>query len=97
MQQDPTLSNLEQQLAALRLAELQIQCKVHSTKSSFESYLIYRLATTGCNDVYKYLKHLPNQHHLPVTIYLDSTTASSDHGKARLFKQYFYSVFIQGT
>jgi len=43
--------------------------------------------------IYRYIHSLSKTNYIPSTVYLDTTSASCDESKAKLFNHYFHSVF----
>ena len=45
--------------------------------------------------IYKCIKQFSKSHTLPPQLHLDAKVVNTDHNKAELFNQYFYSVFTR--
>ena len=73
--------------------EATVQEMIRMAKLDYESSLINNFTPTNSNKIYKYLRSITKSNHIPSTINLDSSTASTDLDKANLFNCYFYSVF----
>ena len=47
--------------------------------------------------IYRYIKQFTKSHTLPPQLHFNSNVANTDHYKAELFNQYFFSVFTRST
>jgi len=67
---------------------------MEEAKSDYESKLINNFGRSNNNNfIYKHISALSNSSSLPQQMYLGTDTAISDQDKAKLFNNYFYSVF----
>ena len=77
----------------LHQAEEEFQHNTTTAKSTYESTLINKYASSSDPAIYRYIRAITKSGTIPPTVYLDNTSASSDESKASLFNQYFYSIF----
>ncbi len=68
-----------------------------SAKSAYECNLIRNFAGKNDSKIYKYISSITGQKTIPPTIKNNSESATTDHDKASLFNQYFYSVFAKSS
>ena len=74
--------------------EDRLQALMEEAKSDYESKLINNFGSSNnSNLIYKYISALSSSSSLPQQMYLHTNTAISDRDKAKLFNNYFYSVF----
>jgi len=66
-------------------------------KSSYESTLVHKFANSHDNSIYKYLSSLTKNCFFPQTMYYGTDSSSTDHSKAQLFNNFFYSNFANNT
>ena len=64
-----------------------------SARSQYEADLVNGCAFGDSRRIFQYINHTLKQHSLPDTMTLDSSSESSDFGKATLFNHSFHSVF----
>lgn len=89
----PSLANLQK----LRTNEQLVQNSMLKAKASYETNLIEHFQTGNSSRVYQYIRRLSNNSSIPATMFLDSTSASSDKDKACLFNAFFHSVFTHSS
>ncbi len=77
----------------LAKAEQDLRSGMETAKSSYEAKLVDEFAFNGNNKIYKYINSISKSSGLPVTMYLNSVTATSDLDKVSLFNKYFESVY----
>ena len=78
-----------------RLSDLEsrLMAGISSAKSDFESQLVSNCAITSNFRIFSYIRSMSHQNQFPPTMFLDSSSASSDIDKAELFNRYFYSIY----
>ena len=81
----------------LASAEAGLSDSMAEAKQIYESCLIQSLTSSNCSSIYKYISHLSSSHQLPNVMYLNNIQADSPSDQARLFNEYFYSVFTHST
>ena len=62
-------------------------------KAGYESTLIHQSATQSKSCIYKYIRSLCRTNTLPFSMHLNDEVATLDDHKARLFNEYFHSVY----
>ena len=77
---------LEQQTSAL-------SDKIQSAKSLYESQLVANCAGNCNSKIYDYIRSLSNNSSIPSTVFLNSSSATTDLEKANLFNSFFHSVY----
>lgn len=85
----PTQGNISN----LHARELELQTVMQEAKSLYEQSLVHNHACRNNSEIFKYIKSLSSTHSLPPSLKLDSACADTDSGKAKLFNQFFHSVF----
>ena len=70
-----------------------LQGAILSARSQYEADLVNGCAFGDSRRIFQYINHTLKQHSLPDTMTLDSSSESSDFGKATLFNHSFHSVF----
>ena len=66
-------------------------------KTEYERNLIQGFTANRDPRIYRYIKQFTKSHTLPPQLHFNSITANTDHSKAELFSQYFFSVFTNST
>ena len=71
--------------------------KVLLAKSTYENELIKKFCYRNSSKLFKYISALTNHRDIPSTVTFDSSSATSDNGKASLFNNFFHSVFTSSS
>ena len=79
-------NKLEQQTSAL-------SDKIQSAKSLYESQLVANCDGNCNSKIYDYMRSLSNNSSILSTVFLNSSSATSDLEKANLFNSFFHSVY----
>ena len=87
----PTSNNFQR----LVNAQNSFQDASKGAKSNYEQSLIYNYAANRDPKIYQFIKQFSKSHTLPPQLHLDAKVVNTDHDKAELFNQYFYSVFTK--
>ena len=77
----------------LEHSEVSLQGAISSARNQYEADLVNGCAFGDNRRIFQYINDTLKQHSLPDTMTLDSTSESSDIGKATLLNQFFHSVF----
>ena len=77
----------------LQQAEARFQQDAVEAKSTYETSLINNFVSSGNPSIYRYINSVTKTKRIPSTVYSDETVVNSDECKAKLFNQYFFSVF----
>ena len=89
----PTDHNISKWKSSMKI----LQDKITSAKKRYETHLIKTLAYSNSSKVFKYINSITGNDTFPSNITFESSTATSDYGKATLFNDYFFSVFTQSS
>ena len=77
----------------LQRAEARFQQDATEAKSIYEASLINNFVSSGNPSIYRYINSVTKTKRIPSTVYLDEIVVNNDECKAKLFNQYFFSVF----
>ena len=86
---NPSVENV----TSLEHSEVSLQGAILSARNQYKADLVNGCAFGDNRRIFQYINHTLKQHSLPDTLTLDSSSESSDLGKATLFNQFFHSVF----
>lgn len=74
-------------------SESLLQELMAQAKSTYESNLVKNFAFCSDYKIFSYISNITSHKSIPPSVHLNSSSASSDSGKASLFNQYFNSTF----
>ena len=78
-------------------AEANLQTIMSTAKVSYENKLVNNLTTNGNNEIYRYIASLSKQSSIPSCMHYGSRSSQTSTKTAKLFNEYFYSVFNKNT
>lgn len=78
-------------------SEKLLQQKMILAKTTFEENLVNKFTFNKDYHIFKYINYIISHKHLPTTIHLNSTFATSDSDKAFLYNRYFNSTFSSSS
>ena len=90
---NPTTNNFQR----LVFAQCSFQDTSRAAKSVYEQNLIQNYATNHDPKIYQYIKQYTKSCALPPQLHLENNVANTDNEKAKLFNQYFFSVFTKSN
>ena len=76
-------------------AETELQQLMVSEKANYEAWLIRNYSNSNNHKIFHYISTLKGHAGLPAEVCYGEQTASVDSEKARLFNEYFFSVFLK--
>ena len=77
----------------LKLTETHITNEIIAAKSRYESQLVQKFAFKNTRPIFSYIRSFTNQSSFPSVMYLNTCQQSSNSGKAKIFNEFFHSVF----
>ena len=77
----------------MQQAEARFQQDAAEVKSTYETPLINNFVSSGNPSIYRYISSFTKTKRISTTLYLDDIVANDDQHKAKLFDQYFFSMF----